>query len=141
MDEYIDNAPREARSKLRQVRKAIREAAPEASESISYMMPAYDKGRACWFGLSKNHVGLYLRPPIVAQHKKDLAGYTTTKSAVHLPLDKKMPLALIKKLVRARMKLNGQKKGRTAVCSRGHKFLKSSQTPVCPVCWPGRYGK
>ncbi len=141
VDGYIGMAPKGAQAKLRQVRAAIRKAAPKAAESIGYMMPSYDKGRVCWFGLSKNHVGLYLRPPVIAQHKKELAGYTTTKSAVHLPLDKKMPIALVKKLVRARMRLNEEKKGKMTVCSRGHKFLKSKATPVCPVCWPGRYRK
>ncbi len=140
VDEYIADAPEEARGKLRVVRKAIREAAPEAVESISYMMPAYDKGKVCWFGISKDHVGLYVRPPVIAQHKKELAGYTTTKSAIHLPLDKKMPIALIKKLVRARMALD-EEKGRMTACSRGHRFLKSKERPVCPVCWPGRYRK
>ena len=108
VDEYIAMAPEGVRGKLRELRKVIREVAPEAEESISYGMPGYDKGRVCWFGLSKHHVGLYLRPPVIEQHKRELAGYGTTKSAVHLPLDKKIPVALVKKLVKARMKLNGK---------------------------------
>jgi uncharacterized protein YdhG (YjbR/CyaY superfamily) len=47
-----------------------------------------------------------LRPPVIAEHRKDLIGYETTKSAVHLPLDRKIPVLLIKKLVKARMKKN-----------------------------------
>jgi uncharacterized protein YdhG (YjbR/CyaY superfamily) len=109
VDSYINSAPKEAQARLKEMRKAIREAAPDASESISYNMPAYDKGKVCWFGLSKSHIGLYLRPPVIARHKKDLAGFTTTKSAVHLPLDKKLPVTLIKKLVKARMKMNDGK--------------------------------
>lgn len=107
VDAYISRAPKEVRGKLREVRTAIREAAPSASESISYGIPYYDyKGRLAWFGLSKTHIGLYLRPPVIDEHKKELAEYGTTKSAVHLPLDRKLPLALIKKLVKARMKKN-----------------------------------
>ena len=96
--------------KLKEVRTVIRETAPTAKESISYGMPYYDyKGRLAWFGLSKAHIGLYLRPPVIEEHKKELMNYETTKSAVHLPLDKKIPVPLIKKLVKARMKKNETK--------------------------------
>jgi len=58
----------------------------------------------------KSHIGLYLRPPIIEEHKHELAAYKTTKSAIHFPLDKKLPIALIKKLVKARMKKNEAEK-------------------------------
>ncbi len=107
VDEYISAAPKEVQAKLREVRAAIREVAPTAKESISYGMAYYNyKGRLAWFGLHSTHIGLYLRPPVVEEHKKELAGYGTTKSAVHLPLDKKIPVELVKKLVKARMKKN-----------------------------------
>jgi uncharacterized protein YdhG (YjbR/CyaY superfamily) len=107
VDEYISAAPKEVQDKLREVRAAIMEVAPAAHESISYGMPYYDyKGRLAWFGLHKAFIGLYLRPPVIEKHKNELAGYDTTKSAVHLPLDRKIPVALIKKLVKARMKIN-----------------------------------
>lgn len=107
MDEYISAAPEEARAKLEEVRAAIREVAPTAKESISYRIPFYDyKGRLAWFGLQKEHIGLYVRPPVIEEHKEDLAGYETTISAVHLPLDKGVPVALVKKLVKARMRKN-----------------------------------
>jgi uncharacterized protein YdhG (YjbR/CyaY superfamily) len=70
-------------------------------------MPYYDyKGRLAWFGLHRAHIGLYLRPPVIEEHMNGLAGYETTKSAVHLPLDRKIPVPLIKRLVKARMKKN-----------------------------------
>ncbi len=107
VEAYILAAPAEAREKLRAVREAIKEAAPEARESFSYRMPYYSyKGRLAWFGLHTTHIGLYLRPPVVAEHKRELEGYQTTKSAVHLPLDRKVPVALVKKLVKARVKMN-----------------------------------
>ena len=107
VDAYIDLAPKDVQDKLREVRNAIREVAPTASENISYGIPYYDyKGRLVWFGLFKGHIGLYLRPPIIADHKDELKGYVITKSAVHLPLDQKIPKSLIRKLVRARMKIN-----------------------------------
>ena len=107
VDEYIARAPKEVQDNLKEVRVAIREAAPAAMESISYGMPYYDyKGRLAWFGLAKAHIGLYVRPPVVEEHKNELADYETAKSTVRFPLDKKIPVQLIKKLVKARMKIN-----------------------------------
>ncbi|MGP8124856.1 MAG: iron chaperone [Nitrososphaerales archaeon] len=107
MDEYISAAPKEVQARLKEVRAAIREAAPTAHESISYRIPYYDyKGRLAWFGLQKAHIGLYLRPPVIEEHRNELAGYVTTKSAVHIPLDGRIPVPLIRKLVKARMKKN-----------------------------------
>jgi len=107
VDAYIQSAGEVARKKLQEVRNSIKEVAPEARESISYGIPYYDyKGRLAWFGLFTNHIGLYIRPPIIQEHRKELEGYMTTKSAVHLPLDREIPVSLVKKLVRARMKMN-----------------------------------
>ena len=107
VDSYIEAAPKQVREKLRKVRAAIQEVAPLARESISYGMPYYAyKGRLAWFGLHTGHIGLYLRPPVVEEHGEDLKGYVTTKSAVHLPLQRKVPVSLVKKLVRARMIMN-----------------------------------
>jgi uncharacterized protein YdhG (YjbR/CyaY superfamily) len=107
VDEYIASAPTGVQDKLKEVRDAIKKAAPSSRESISYSMPYYSyKGRLAWFGLHTQHIGLYLRPPVVEEHKSDLAGYVTTKSAVHLPLDRRIPVSLINKLVKARMKMN-----------------------------------
>jgi uncharacterized protein YdhG (YjbR/CyaY superfamily) len=109
VDAYIASRPKAVRSKLREVRTAIRQALPEAQESMSYRMPYYshkgnlswhDKSIA-WFGLQSNHIGLYLKPPTIQKHKKGLSGYKTTKSAVHIPLDGKVPVPMIKALVKA----------------------------------------
>ena len=107
VDDYISAAPKEVQGKLKEVRAAIRDVAPTAKESISYKMAYYNyKGRLAWFGIQRSFIGLYLRPPVIQEHRKDLAGYVTTKSAVHIPLGKKVPVALVKKLVRARMRMN-----------------------------------
>jgi uncharacterized protein YdhG (YjbR/CyaY superfamily) len=110
VDSYIAAAPKETQAKLKEFRAIIKKLAPESVESISYRMPGYDKGQIAWFGLMKTHIGLYLRPPIIEEHKNELAEYKTTKSAVHFPLDKKLPVELIKKLIRARIKKNELKK-------------------------------
>ena len=113
VDEYVAAAKKEARPKLRAVRAAIRAAAPDAVESISYGIPFYSYkgkkgigGRLCYFGLLKTSVGFYLRPPVIDDHMDELADYASTKSALKFPLDKPVPVALIKKLVRARMKID-----------------------------------
>ena len=107
VDAYISAAPKEVQDKLREVRAAIREAAPTAHESISYRIPYYEyRGRLVWFGIQRAHIGFYVRPPVIEEHKDELAGYDTTKSAIHLPLDRKIPIPLIKKLVKARMEKN-----------------------------------
>lgn len=109
VDEYIAGAPKEHQQKLKQMRSIIRASAPKASESISYGMPFYRyKGKLAWFGLAKSHIGLYLRPPLIEQCKKELAKYGTTKSAIHFPLNEELPASLIKKLVKARIKMNEQ---------------------------------
>ena len=109
VDAYITRRPKAVRGKLREVRAAIRQALPEAEEGIGYRMPYYShKGdlswhdrSIAWFGLQSNHIGLYLKPPTIQKHRKELSGYKTTKSAVHIPLDGKIPVPLIKRLVKA----------------------------------------
>jgi uncharacterized protein YdhG (YjbR/CyaY superfamily) len=108
---YIAAAPRAVQPKLREVRAAIREVAPDAVESISYGMPFYSfkgeagiNGRLCYFGLLKASVGVYLRPPVIEKHMAELSGYKTTKSALQLPLRGPIPTSLIKRLVIDEMK-------------------------------------
>ncbi len=107
VDAYIARAPKDVQGKLREIRAAIRGAAPGATETTSYFQipgyfyPGYDyNGMFVWFGLQKSHLSLLLRPPTVEVHRKELAGYSTTKAAVHLPLEGKTPVPLIKRLVK-----------------------------------------
>jgi uncharacterized protein YdhG (YjbR/CyaY superfamily) len=70
-------------------------------------MPYYDyNGRLAYFRLAKAHIGLYIPPPVIEEHKRELKEYETTLSTIRLPLDKKLPAALISKLVIAKMKKN-----------------------------------
>jgi uncharacterized protein YdhG (YjbR/CyaY superfamily) len=105
---YITAAPPAARGKLRQIRAAIKKAAPQALEKISYGMPYYHyKGRLAYFASARTHLGLYIPPPILQNYKRELKAYSTSTSAtVRFPLDKKLPLTLIGKLVKARAKYN-----------------------------------
>jgi uncharacterized protein YdhG (YjbR/CyaY superfamily) len=94
VDTYIAAAPKKVQPRLRKVRAAIRKVAPDAAENISYGMPFYNyKGRLAWYGLQRTHIGLYLRPPVIAEHERELSRYVTTKSAVQLPLNRDPGLA------------------------------------------------
>ena len=107
VNEYIKNCPKEMQDKLKKLREVIKGAAPKAEEKISYGMPYYDyKGRLVYFALMKNHIVLYIPPPIIEQHKNELKDYITTKSAIHFPLQEELPFTLINKLVKARIKWN-----------------------------------
>jgi uncharacterized protein YdhG (YjbR/CyaY superfamily) len=107
VDQYIESAPSAIRTKLKELRAIIKKTAPKAEEKISYGMPYYGYlGRLAYFAYAKNHVGLYVPPPVIENHKKDLGGYKTAKATVQFPLDKKLPVMLIKKLIKARMTLN-----------------------------------
>ena len=107
---YIAAASPGLRQKLRELRATIRRAAPVAEELISYGMPYYrHKGRLAYFAAFKHHIGLYIPTPIVAEHKKELKGYVTSGATVRLPLERKLPAALIRKLIKARLKKNEQR--------------------------------
>ena len=107
VDAYIAAAPKEVRGKLNELRAVIRKTAPTAVERISYGMPYYEyKGRLAYFSIWKAHIGLYLPTPVIAEHERELEAYETTMATVRFPLDKRLPVALIRKLVRARMKKN-----------------------------------
>lgn len=109
VDEYIASAPEEVQGKLRELRAAIRQVAPEAMEKISYGMPYYGyKGRLAYFAYAKQHIGLYAMPPIVDDHKNELKKYQTSTATIRFPLDEKLPISLIKKLIRAGMKKNNE---------------------------------
>ena len=107
VDQYISAAPRGTRGKLSQVRAVILEVAPLAKENISYGLPHYYyKGSLAWFGIFKEHIGLFVRPPILEEHRASLKGYKTTKSSLHLPLKNEIPVALVKDIVKASLERN-----------------------------------
>jgi uncharacterized protein YdhG (YjbR/CyaY superfamily) len=111
VDTYIAAAPEAVRGKLQELRALIQKTAPTATEKISYGMPYYHyKGRLAYFSIWKEHIGLYIPTPVVAEHEQELKGYETTAATVRLPLDRKLPVALVKKLVKAQMKKNDARK-------------------------------
>jgi uncharacterized protein YdhG (YjbR/CyaY superfamily) len=113
IERYIAAAPEPARKLLTQIREVVRAAAPrEAEEIFSYGMPGFQyKGRLLWYGAFKQHVGFYPgSPPMLQSIADDLKGYRTSKGAVQFPLDKPLPVALVKKIVMLRVAENEARK-------------------------------
>lgn len=104
---YIAASPKGVRAKLAQIRKIIKVVAPKADEYISYGIPYYGyEGRLAYFAAFKNHISLFVPTPIIEEHGHELGGYETSKATVYFPLDKPLPVMLIKKLIKARIKKN-----------------------------------
>ena len=105
VDAYLAAQPAALQAALQQLRSAIKTAAPTATEDISYSMPAYKYlgHPLVYFGLSKTHIGFYALPVAVALFSEALSGYSCSKGTVRFPLDKPLPVALIKKMVRYRL--------------------------------------
>lgn len=110
IDEYIASFPFEIQEKLEKVRATIRKAAPKAEEAISYMIPTFRlNGNLVHFAAYKNHIGFYPGAGGIAAFKEELAGYETSKGTVQFPLDKRLPLTLITKIVKFRVAQNLEK--------------------------------
>ena len=109
--EYIARCPKEAHGDLAKIRAAIRAAAPGATERTDYFQwpgysyPGFDyDGMFAWFSFKKPHIRLHVRPPVIQEHRKELAGFATTKATVSFPVGKPVPTTLVKKLVKASLK-------------------------------------
>ncbi len=105
VDEYVAGVPEPARSNLNKMRAAIRSAVPaEATETISYRIPAFKyKGVLVWFAAFCKHCSLFPTASVIEAFKNELKGFSTSKGTIHFPMDKPLPTALIKKLVKARV--------------------------------------
>jgi len=113
-DEYLAGVPESARGTLRELRATIRSVVPpDATEVISYRMPAFKhNGVMVWFAAFSNHCSLFPTASVIEAFKNDLKTFSTSKGTIHFPADKPLPIALIKKLVKARVAQNESKKRR-----------------------------
>jgi len=110
IDEYIASFPKETQKLLEQVRVTIREAAPEAEETINYGIPTLTlKGNLVHFAAFKNHIGFYPAPSAIKSFSKELSAYDGAKGSVKFPIDKPLPFDLISKIVKFRVKENLEK--------------------------------
>jgi uncharacterized protein YdhG (YjbR/CyaY superfamily) len=114
VEEYLAGVPEPARSTMNKLRAAIRSAAPpEATETISYRIPAIKyKGALVWFAAFSNHCSLFPTASVIEAFKRELEGFSTSKGTIHFPTDKPLPTALIKKLMKARVAQIESKKRR-----------------------------
>lgn len=107
IDAYIASFPPEVQAILEQIRSTIRGVAPEATETISYQIPAFRlNGELVYFAAFKNHIGFY--PPVKGDTtlEKAVARYAGDKGNLRFPLDEPIPYPLIRRIVRHRVKQN-----------------------------------
>jgi uncharacterized protein YdhG (YjbR/CyaY superfamily) len=111
--EYINAAPKEARKKLREMRACIREAAPGAEESLKWGMPAFSYRRILvTFAAFKHHIGFYPTPSAVTAFANELAKFATAKGSIQFPLEKPLPLPLIRKITAFRVRESIEEDGK-----------------------------
>lgn len=107
INEYIAGFPKDVQKILEQIRATVKKAAPNAEETIKYAMPTFTlNGNLVHFAAFKNHIGFYPAPIGNKAFENELSNYKTGKGSVQFPLDKPMPLDLITKIVKFRIKKN-----------------------------------
>jgi uncharacterized protein YdhG (YjbR/CyaY superfamily) len=122
VDEFIQAAPKEAQSKLRQMRKAIRACAPGAVEGLKYGLPAFSYKRILVvYAAHTEHIGFYPTPSAVSAFKKELSKYKTAKGSIQFPLDESLPLPLIRKITEFRVRESLEKDGKWKTSMKGKK--------------------
>ena len=103
--EYINAAPKEAQKKLREMRGCIRTSAPGAKESLKWGMPAFSYRRILvTFAAFKHHIGFYPTPSAVRAFANDLSKYAKASASIKFPLEKPLPLPLIRKITAFRVR-------------------------------------
>ena len=109
IDEYISTFPKKTQDILEKVRKTIKKAAPEAEELISYQIPAFKlkNNYLAYFAAFKNHIGFY--PPAPKAFKKEVTQYEGPKGNLKFPIDKPIPLGLVQKIVKYKVKESFEK--------------------------------
>ncbi len=111
IEEYMATVPDDKRLVLEALRQTIKEAAPEAEEAISYMMPTFKyHGNLVYFAAFKNHCTFFVgNGSLVLQLKDELKDYNTAKSGIYFTVKKPLPVELVKKIVWRRMEENEAK--------------------------------
>jgi uncharacterized protein YdhG (YjbR/CyaY superfamily) len=109
IDEYIKAQSAETQKALRPLRATIKAAAPQATETINYGIPTFQmNGNLVHFAAFKKHIGFYPTPGGILAFRKELSKYVSAKGSVQFPLDQPMPLSLIARIVKCRVKQQSQ---------------------------------
>ncbi len=104
IDEYLSTLAADKRAALQDLRRMIRAAAPEAEECISYQLPAFRQKRVLvFFGATEDHCSLHMDSSTLDAHRAELAGYDTSKGTIRFHPDDPLPVALVRRLVKARI--------------------------------------
>lgn len=104
IDEYNSSFPADIQKNLQRLREIIKQAAPNATETISYGMPAFRQNKVLvYYAVHKEHIGFYPTPNSIVHFKQELEKYRTSKGAIQIPIDRPLPLTLIKKIVKFRV--------------------------------------
>lgn len=111
IDDYIAEFPADVQLLLNQMRTTIQKAAPKAEEAIAYGMPTFRlHGNLVHFAAAKNHIGFYPAPSGIVAFEDELKNkYEYSKGAIQFHMDKKLPLALVAKITKFRVKENEEK--------------------------------
>jgi uncharacterized protein YdhG (YjbR/CyaY superfamily) len=110
MDEYIAQFPKNIRDILEELRRVIHETAPDAEEAMRYGIPTFRfRGNLVHFAAFKDHIGFYPAPSAINAFNKELSRYKRSKGTVQFPIDEPVPFALVKEIVRYRLKENREK--------------------------------
>jgi uncharacterized protein YdhG (YjbR/CyaY superfamily) len=110
VDEYLSALPANTKLILKEVRKTIKQAAPQAEELISYNIPAFTlHGRLVYYAAFKNHIGFYPVSSAIKAFQKELSDYKTSKGAIQFRIERPIPLGLITKIVKFRVQENLEK--------------------------------
>ena len=111
IEEYFSWFPPEIQNQLGQIRKAIKEVLPEATEVISYHMPAFKTTEVLvYYAAMKNHIGFYPAPEGMEEFDRELTAYKKGKGSVQFPFDQPIPFDLIARITAFRVKQNSEKK-------------------------------
>jgi uncharacterized protein YdhG (YjbR/CyaY superfamily) len=110
IDEYIGTFPENVQLILEKLRLTIREAAPEAEETINYQMPTFKlNGNLVHFAAYKKHIGFYPSPSGIDAFREELAPYKVSKGTIKFPIDEPLPFDLVGKIVAYRVKEQKEK--------------------------------
>jgi len=105
VDQYIASAPPLARERLREMRQCLRDAAPEAEESLKWGKPAFTLGTVLYvYSAHRQHISLHPAVGAVAHFAEELAGYTTSGNTIQFPLGQPLPLELVRRIAAFRVR-------------------------------------